>query len=127
MFEFVIFSENYEKYKHLIKIDEMVFIEGELMFDSFRNQVKITAGKIYSLDEVLKENVKQVQFNISHDFAIEKLTMFLEKDGANIIVNYFNEKAKCKIEFGTEHRLLVNYSNLNKLNLLLGKNAWSVI
>ncbi len=127
MFEFVVFNETYERYKHLIKIDEMVFIEGELMFDSFRNQVKITAGKIYTLDEILKENVKQVQFNISHDFVVEKLTSFLEKDGANIVVNYFNEKAKCKIEFGSEHRLLVNYSNLSKLNILLGKNAWSII
>ena len=51
----MVFNDDYERLTHLFKIDELLLFEGEVIYDSFRNEVKVNANKILLLDEV-REN-----------------------------------------------------------------------
>ncbi len=125
--EFVIFNDEYEKYKELIKIDECVFIEGELMYDSFREQIKITAKSIYTFDDILTEQVKRITLNINHEIDIEALKPMIMADGnAKVIAYYTNDQAKCRLEFSDGHKFVASYPNLERLTALVGKHAWSI-
>ncbi len=124
--EFVIFNEDFDKYKHLIKIDEMVFVEGELMFDSFRNQIKLTAKHIYSLDEILAEQIGRITINIDNKINLDYLKPMISNNGVKLRATYINDQASCRLEFGDSSKFIVKYEHLKELNQILGKHAWSI-
>jgi len=124
--EFVVFSEENEKYKHLLKIDEMVFVEGELIYDSFRNQIKITAKHIYTLDEALAKNIERITLHMDPTSNSGELSSMLGTTGAEVVLCYTNSLAKCKVQLGEQYKFIPNYVNINNVNQLLGKHAWSI-
>ena len=96
--EFVVFNDDYEQYKHLFKIDELIFVEGEVIFDSFRNEVKVNASKILLLDDVLTTQVSALDLDLrsSHDWAQIKQTIALGNDNSSALlrINYSNQEAE---------------------------------
>jgi DNA polymerase III subunit alpha len=124
--EFVVYDSEFEKFKHLLKMDEFIFVEGELIYDSFRNEIKITAKNIAHIDEVLPEQINNVILNLDDKFAPHHLSSFLAPEGAKLTINYLKAEARCKIVTGDNHRFVPNYANLSKVNELLGKYGWTI-
>lgn len=126
-FEFVIFNEEYEKFKHFIKIDEFIFIAGELMYDSFREQIKITAKSIYNLDEILIDRINKITLYLDNNSNTDDLLpMFSGAGQACVIAHYANDMARCKLEFGVDYKLVINYDNIMRLSELIGIERWSI-
>jgi DNA polymerase-3 subunit alpha len=126
-FEFVIFGDEYEKYKTLLKADELVFVLGELIYDSFREQIKVTAKQIYSLDDVLVDKIQEITLNLTNSSNLEDIKPLISAAGsAAILVNYANEYASCRVKFGDKHKFMVNYAHLNQLSVVLGRDGWMV-
>jgi DNA polymerase-3 subunit alpha len=124
--EFVVFNAEFEKYKHLLKMDEMVFVSGEVIFDSFRNQIKVTAKQIFTLEEILQQQISKVTLQINEDFPIENFAAMLNNEGAKVVLNYSNPIAKCKLELSGQYKFVPNYANLSQINQLLGRHGWSL-
>ncbi|MCE3268944.1 MAG: DNA-directed polymerase alpha subunit, partial [Burkholderiales bacterium] len=124
--EFILYDTEFEKFRHLIKMDELIFVEGELMYDSFRNQIKITAKNIMQIDDILPEQINNVILNISDKFAAHELVDFLAPNGVKLTINYLKSEAKCKVITSDAYRFVTNYANLSKINQLLGKHGWTV-
>lgn len=124
--EFIVYDTEFEKFKHLIKMDELIFVEGELMYDSFRNQVKITAKDIAQIDDILPEQINNVILNITDNFAADDLSAFLAPDGVKLTINYSKAEARCKVVTSEAHRFVPNYANFSKVNELLGKHGWAI-
>jgi DNA polymerase-3 subunit alpha len=129
--EFVVFDTEAEAYKSLLKIDEFVFVEGELMYDSFREQVKITGKRIYTLDEMLQNHIKSITLHMNHSDnvagIIDKIYHAVSDSGvAKLNINYANQVAKCKVEMPDTHKFVVNYANISALNSLLDKHSWAI-
>lgn len=125
--ECVVFSNELDKYKPLIKIDEFVFIFGELVYDSFREQIKVTAKKIHTIDEILGDSVERVELHVNHEFDVDQLGSLVDMNGsAAVVLHYNNTEAKCKVELGKEYKFITNYKNINNLNTLVGKQRWSI-
>ncbi len=124
--EFVIFDAEYSKYKALIKEDEIVFVEGELVYDSFRDQIKVTAKKIFTLAEILNEYVLNFTLRIDANFNFKILEPMLDNGSANVIINYTNQMAKCKINLSEKYKFIPSYANIQQINQLLGRNAWEI-
>jgi hypothetical protein len=129
----VVFDAEFEKFKHLLKMDEFIFVEGELMYDSFRDQIKITAKNIAQIDQILPEQINNVILNLSNTifeeenkFAVGQLSDFLAATGAKLTINYVRPEARCKIIAGDDFRFVPNYTNLSRLNQLLGKHGWMI-
>ncbi|MBY0379419.1 MAG: DNA polymerase III subunit alpha, partial [Burkholderiales bacterium] len=127
-FEFVIFNDDYEKYKDLLKVDSFVFVEGELIYDSFREQIKITARSVYNLDDILIDKIKQVTLYIDNNVNESQLgVLFSEQGNVRVIVHYSNLVAYCKLEFGSKYKFVISYENMLKLSDVIGKDAWSIV
>lgn len=124
--EFVIYDTEFEKFKHLLRMDGFIFVEGELIYDSFRNQIKITAKNIAQIDEVLPEQINNIILNIDDRFVPHNLSGCLAPDGVKLTINYTKADARCKVITGDDYRFVPSYANLNKINELLGKHGWAV-
>ena len=124
--EFILYDTEFEKFRHLIKIDELIFVEGELIYDSFRNQIKITAKNIAQIDEILPEQTNNVVLNISDKFAAHNLSDFLAPNGVKLTINYSTSEARCKVITSDDYRFVANYANLSKVNELLGNHGWAI-
>ena len=125
--EFIIFNDEYDEYKHLIKVDSFIFIEGTVMYDSFREQIKITAHQIFNLDEILANKIKQVNLNINHEIDLSNINNLFAPNGhATVKINYFNKQANCKLQFGGNYKFIANYENINRLSSIQGITAWNL-
>jgi DNA polymerase-3 subunit alpha len=124
--EFVVYDSEFEKFKPLLKLDEFIFVEGELIYDSFRNQIKITAKNIAQIDEILLEQINSVILNLDYKSIPSDLSNFLSPEGVKLTINYTNATSKCKIVTGDDYGFVPNYTNLIKVNQLLGKHSWVI-
>jgi DNA polymerase III alpha subunit len=126
-----VFNDDYEQYKHLFKIDELIFVEGEVIFDSFRNEVKVNASKILLLDDVLTTQVSALDLDLrsSHDWAQIKQTIALGNDNSSALlrINYSNQEAECKLRLAENYRVLPHFVNLEKLTEIIGKSHWRLV
>ena len=122
--EFVLFNDVYEEYKQLIKEDEFVFIEGELAFDQFRHEIKITAKKIYNLNTFLQQEIMNLTLHIDRGFDINKLTPMLGDDGVKLNIHYNNGVSQCKLT--VNKKFINNYDNIKTLGGLLNNKQWSI-
>lgn len=123
--EFVLYDSDYDKYRALVKEDEMVFVEGELMYDQFRNEIKITAKQLYTLEEILKEYVLNITLHIETGFDFKKLEPMLGDEGARLIIYYSNNISRCKIN--SDRKFIPNYNNIKLINELFdNKHSWSI-
>jgi DNA polymerase-3 subunit alpha len=122
--EFVLYNDVYEEFRALIKEDEFVFVEGELTYDQFRNEIKITAKKIYNLDTALSQYVMNVTIHIEKGFAIDKLAPMLGDEGVKLLVNYNNGQSQCKLS--VDKKFINNYDNIKTLSGMLNTKHWSI-
>lgn len=125
--EFVVFNEQFEQYKNLLKIDELVFVEGEVIFDSFRNEVKVNAEKILLLDEVLAAKVSVIELDIhSHSEwqQIRPMVLSQQETGASVIINYTNSQATCNLRLPESVRIQPEFKNFEQLTAIVGKTDW---
>ena len=125
--EFVVFNDDFEKYKHLFKIDELVFVEGEVIYDSFRDAIKVNASQVFQLDEVIQQRVSllELEFNSQHGWGNLKSILQLTDDGSCAVkINYANSLAKCSLLLGETAKFKPNYANLEQLSDIVGKTHW---
>lgn len=124
--EFVVFNEVFERYFHLLKIDELVFVEGEVIYDSFRDEIKVTAERILTLDEVLLDKIHTLEINLVGTDAWNQLRPMIasEESGANVIINYRNSVAKCQLRLSEIFKFQLNFERFEHLSLIVGKTGW---
>ena len=127
--EFVLFDTDAEKYKDLIKMDAMVCVEGELMYDSFRDQIKLTGKQVYTLDEAIATKITGLHLMLNHEIDVDSLAncLFSEDNSGtavNITANYNNSNAKCRLNVAK--KITLNFEKLNALNDIVGKHSWSL-
>lgn len=125
--EFVVFNDDYERYKHLFKIDELIFVEGEVIYDSFRNEVKVNANKILLLDEVLQEKISQIEVDLKSEIDWDKLKPILKLSGdggASVRINYSNSQARCVLRLDESAKYCPSFDSLEQLSAIVGKTHW---
>lgn len=131
--EFVVFNDDYETYKHLLKMDELIFVEGDVIYDSFRDEIKVNAAKIMTFDEVLKQLVSGIEVDIDSAGNWKQIELNLNIlagdniNGALIRVNYSNQVGSCKLRFGDRYKAQVAFTGLNFLSETLGKSRWRLV
>ncbi len=126
--EFVVFNDDYEQYKNLLAVDELVFVEGEVIFDSFRNEIKVNASKIMSLDQVLEDKVISLELDFSAQDDWQQLrSLLIPYDGgqASIKINYSNQIARCILQLGSG-QIKLSYQVIEHLNSIIGKTRWRI-
>jgi len=118
--EFVVFDKEYATYKHLLKMDEFVIVKGELIYDSFRDQVKINVSNMYSLNELITARLDKVELELSYLDNVKNLLNVLQhkeiNQGNKLIINYQAQSSNGKIvasnTYNFDYECFVNVSNV---------------
>jgi DNA polymerase-3 subunit alpha len=125
-FEFIIYDNEYDTYKDHLFIDNFIAVDGELIHDTYRQQVKITAKKIYNINQLLKNKVKKIKIKINQHISIDELQSYIfesnnKKDEyVEIIFLYSNDLFECLLKPKDEFQFILNIDNITKLKKTLG-------
>ncbi len=127
--EFVIFNQEYDKYNHLLKMDELVFVVGEVSYDSFRDEIKVNANQVLQLNEVIANRVNLLELELHNVDNWQQLQGYLNLSADGSIplkICYKNEVGQCFLRLGEEYKISnLSYDNLDKISNLLGENGKS--
>ena len=125
--EFVVFNELLEQSSHLLAIDNLVFVRGEVIFDSFRNQLKVNASEILTLDQVLMQQVNSIKLKLTYQTNLTELVSLinLAEAGAKIKGSYSNEQAKCDFVIPEQFKFGLSTLEIDKISTIVGVENWT--
>jgi DNA polymerase-3 subunit alpha len=126
--EVAAFSGVYEKYRNLLSKDNILIAEGALNIDDFTNNLRLTAEKLYSMDqarELYARNIAlvwdQTEWPKQRLFIEELMTILKPYCGGQCPINidYRGVKAKTTLQLGDEWRVFPTDELLIKLRRFL--------
>ena len=108
--EVAVYDETWALYSDLLTKDEIVVVDGTVSADSFSGGYRMTAQKIRSLAEARSEFARGVQISLRScdSSACEALAAaFLpyRKGRAMVFIDYSNNRARARLELGTDWNL----------------------
>ncbi|MGR8981846.1 MAG: OB-fold nucleic acid binding domain-containing protein, partial [Gammaproteobacteria bacterium] len=131
--EIAAYSEVYEKYRNILSRDTLLVAEGSLMIDDFTGTLRLTAEKLYSIEEARDAFARGLQLTwsaIDHGNAIvRKLSpelMPFKGGGCPILINYNSGQAQAVVRLGDEWRVTASDELILRLKRLLGTSAVDV-
>jgi len=101
-FDITCFSEAFQKHRHLLTTDQILFASGEVSVDSYTQRYRMLARELFSLDEMRARRAKFLELRISEgqEEKLEQLATFLQQHrGGNcpLVIRYLQKKNTAKI------------------------------
>lgn len=131
--ELAVYSDVYEKYRNLLSRDTLLVAEGFLMIDDFSGALRLTAEKLYSMEEARDVFARGLQLTwdaAENDGSIvRKLSpelMPFKGGGCPILINYKSRQAQALVRLGDEWRVKATDELILRLKRLLGSTAVNV-
>ena len=110
-------------------MDELVFVIGEVSYDSFRDEIKVNANQVLQLDEVIASRVNLLELEIHNVDNWQQLQGYLNLSADGNIplkICYKNESGQCFLRLSEEYKISnLSYESLDKISSLLGENGKS--
>lgn len=128
-----LFEDKFEVYRHVLVKDRILVIAGKIAFDGFLDDFKVTAEKIYDLEEardqfagrlVMKYHSDQPAYS-DQDKLLNNIQATLEphlNGNCRVIMAYQNGLSRANVEFGDDWRITPNKLLMENLQKILGKN-----
>ena len=118
-----VFANDYARYDHLLKKDEILIIKGSLGWDDFSGQVRLRANEVWSFDQYLRQYGAQLNLVIrpsggSPSFVSDLQEILLPfKDGeCSIYVKYQNNKFETGMKLPDDWNISLDEQLLQRLN-----------
>lgn len=96
-----IYNELLDQYKHLLKEDELLIVNGKVSEDRFTGGLRITAEQIMGLDDARIQYALHLQLQVDNTCNINVLKSTLEQyhreDGLHCQLHYARSDAECDI------------------------------
>lgn len=124
--EIIIFPRDYEKYSHMLNVDEKVFISGHANVEEDKNG-KLICERIYSFDDTKRE--LWLQFRAKEEFEEREqqiYSMLHDSDGKDAVVIYISSIKAIK-RLGGNHNIRINEEIVNNLTNFLGEKNVKVV
>jgi DNA polymerase-3 subunit alpha len=124
--EVAAFSDTFEKYKDRLVKDSLLVAEGNLGFDEFAGQLRLTAERLMSIEEARAEFARRlaIQWHApSTPLRIEELLDLLQpyRGGAcPILIEYRGKSAQGLVQLGQAWRVQPGEELLNRLQKHIG-------
>ncbi len=112
--EVAAFSKIYEQYRDILSKDTLLVAEGAINIDEFSGMLRVTAEKMYTIEqarEMFARNVQlklDVSFNDLKEEGIEQLSAILDPfcgGNCSVLINFVSKQAKADIQLGDEWRV----------------------
>jgi DNA polymerase-3 subunit alpha len=133
--EVAAFSGIYDKYRDLLSKDTLLVAEGSLSMDDYTNSLRMTAEKLYSMEEAREMFARGIvlgwdasQWSRSRAFVEELKQILMPFRGGEcpVAIEYIAATAKSTIQLGDEWRVRPSDELLIRLRRLLSLEAVSV-
>ncbi len=130
--EVAAFSGIYDKYRDLLAKDTLLVAEGSLAMDDFSNSLRMTAEKLYSMEEAREMFARGIvlTWDASQTTAptnfVEKLTEILQPFRGGecpIIIEYTASSAKATVQLGDDWRVKPSDELLIRMRRLLSTES----
>ena len=126
--EIIIYPDIYEKFRNLIKENEILFISGMIAMDEYNGDLSMKASKIVDLDSARQQFSKEVEIFLSseliNDQLLTKIVNLLEphKNGkCPLIIKCLSHKHIVPLNLDKEWFINPTSLLINNLSDLLGK------
>ncbi len=123
-----VYSDEYQKYRHLLLKDHLVIIKGKAVEDDYvESGISIRASEIFNLDEIRREQaslILNIKYENLKNGGIEHLKQLFTpyKNGnSQVFIQYNNGEAIANVHLGDEWCLSINDELLDKLSESIGK------
>ncbi|MEC4748089.1 DNA polymerase III subunit alpha [Methylomicrobium sp. Wu6] len=131
--EVAVYPEIYERHRDIVTRDVLLVAEGALAMDDFTGTPRLTAEKLYSIDQARNAFARGLQLTwhagINGDSLAEKLSPALEpfKGGTcPVLIQYRSAEAQATVRLGDEWRVFATDELLLRLKRQLGNEAVEV-
>ncbi|WP_349431101.1 DNA polymerase III subunit alpha [Methylomarinum sp. Ch1-1] len=130
--EVAAFSKVYEQYRDILSKDALLVAEGSLSIDDFSGMLRVTAEKMYSIEQAREMFARSIQLQwrpgsdqVHQDF-IENLAEILRPycgGSCPVIIHYCSPQAKAAIQLGDDWRVTPADELLLRLRRFLSAEA----
>lgn len=131
--EVAAFGETYEKYRDIFTRDTLLIAEGAAGIDDFSGMLRLTAEKLYSIEQARDAFARGLQLNWDANAIPQDLISGLQsvlkpfKGGAcPVVISYQSDQAKAMIRLGDEWRVQATDELVLRLQRLVGKTRVEV-
>lgn len=133
--EVAVFTEVYEKYRDMLSKDNLVVVEGSLGVDDYTGNLRLTAERLFSMEQARSVYARSLVIDWPHDSVLEdknlsyQLIQDLQKfivpfQGGNcrVCINYATQSARSRILLGDSWNVHPTDELLYRLEKFLGSN-----
>ena len=131
--EVTLFEEVFNRFRHLVDKDEMLVVAGQLRFDEFLNDWRLTARMLGSVDETIEQHASRLTVHWPEDVPggefvgslKEALTPFAHGT-CEVCVQYRGSEATSRLLLGERWAVRASRDLRERLGVLLGESGFSI-
>ena len=133
--EVAVFSETFEKYRDYLVKDTLLVAEGNLGYDDFAGQLRLTADRLMSIEQARAEFAKNLTIQWPEPDAVEERVPALAVDelldllkpyrggACPILIEYRGRSAQGTLQLGETWRVVPGEELLNRLRERVGERG----
>jgi DNA polymerase-3 subunit alpha len=125
--ELAVFSDLFERYRELLNKDALLVVEGQVSVDEYSGGFKMSAERLYSIDQARGSFASRVEIDLEPAFAgsafIAELKQILKPatpGSCAVALNYSNGEAQVELVLGPEWKVTPTSELLDRLTGLAG-------
>ncbi len=128
--EMTLFSENYEKYRHLLEKDAILVVRGTVTEDDYSGGLRMNTEELWNLDGARATWMRRLQLNLTSQqlqgrgvtTLAQQIKPFCEGH-VPVRVYYRQAAAQAQVDLGSEWSVLPTGALFHQLRELLGDDA----
>ncbi len=118
--EVMIFRELYESARHLIKEDELLFVQAKVQHDEYSGGQRATAERVQSFAEIRGQFAQRLQLKMNGNTDLPRLKKLLEpfrieQGGVPVRVQYHKSDYACQVDFDPTWRVRADEALIKEL------------
>jgi len=128
--EVSLFSEAFQEFRHLLRKDEIIVVNGTLRYDDFMGGWQVNARNILPVDGVIESRARGMIIRVAPNgqgpalmTQLHDLLLPYREGSCGVAVQYTGTDAAARFELGPEWSVRPSRELRDKLNDLLGHNS----
>ncbi len=106
--ELTVFNELFEQHRHWLKEDQLVIVEGKVTYDEFSQGMRISAEKLFNLQEARAQFARGLKIVCNGQSSGEKLRALLTphvNGPCPVAVEYYNQQTRVEVVLDDKWRV----------------------
>ena len=131
--EVTLFDEVFNRFRHLAINDAMLVLDGQLRFDDFLSDWRLTARRLRSVDETIEQHANRLTIHWPRDgngtefvHSLEEALEPFAPGNCEVCIEYAGPEATSHLSLGDHWAVRASRGLRDRLGSLLGPNGYSI-